>query len=202
MGAILAGEWSSFNGIYSSEEQFMAAGHHFLAGCGVPNEDQLTIGASSLDDQLASTMWPGTTTTYEGVSPCSNISEIDNSYPYSFSQGIISSTYSHPVTWITSNNSVPLQEECQNENLFLIEADHKHEWSSQETSNGTINGEESGGNQLTAAVDHFPQLKWECDHMTVQEPAMKSRSLSGNSKKRSSSQVEEVSNHMNACICN
>ena len=194
MGAISAGEWSSFNGIYSSEEadhndhQFMAADHHFLAHCGVTNDDQLTIGASSLDDQIPLTIWPGTS-----YSQCSNISEIDNSYPCSFSQGMISSsTYSHPVTWLTSNSSVAFHEESGNENLFLSEADHNHEWPSQEASNESISREESGGNQPTA-VDHFPQLNWECDHMTVPEPAMESRSLSGKSKKRFSSQAEEVS---------
>ncbi|PON90547.1 Basic helix-loop-helix transcription factor [Trema orientale] len=188
--AISAGEWSSFNGIYSSEEgdhndhhQFMAADHHFLVDCGVPNDDQLAIGASSLDDQIPFTLWPGT-----NYSHCSNISEIDNSYPCSFSQGMVSSsTYSYPVTWLTSNSSEAFPEECRNENLFLIEAEHNHKWPSQEASSGAINEEEFGGNQPTAAADHFPQVKWECDQMTAPESAMETRSLSENSKKRSRS---------------
>ncbi|XP_062107069.1 transcription factor RSL2-like [Humulus lupulus] len=193
LGAISAGEWSSFSGIYCSEEtdrnehHFMASDHHFLAGCGVTNDDHLTIGTSSLDDQIPFTIWPGTS-----YSHCSSVSEIDNSYTGSFPQGMISSSpYSHPVTWLTSNISVEFSEECQNENFFLVDADHSQEWQNQEMSNGTINGEESGGNQLTSAADHFSPHKWECDQMTVPESTMASGIISGNSKKRSSSPAEQ-----------
>uniref|UniRef100_A0A803NNW0 BHLH domain-containing protein n=1 Tax=Cannabis sativa TaxID=3483 RepID=A0A803NNW0_CANSA len=202
LGAISAGEWSNFNGIYCSEEtdhndhhHFMASDHYFLAGCGVTNDDHLTIETSSLDDQIPFTIWPGTSYSHN-----SSVSEIDN-YPCSFSQGMINtSPYSHPVTWLTSNNvSVEFSEECQNENLFLVDPDHSQEWQNQEVSNnGTINGEESGVNQLTtsAVVDHFSPHKWECDQMTVPESSTVASGItSENSKKRSFSPSHEEPKH-------
>lgn len=200
LGGISSAEWSSLNGIYSSDyhdhdDQFMAVDHHheyhyFPAhDCTVPNYP----GASNLE--LPFTIWPAgsdSTIIHDMAGTCNHQHFVSK---FCSSQIETAFGYDHPDTLATSN---AVYCEDQNTDLFVnIEGDqNNYQWLSinQDMSNA-CNGEESGGSQSTATAHVVPQLRWERTNMMITVPNHRSNiedaSFLGNSKKRSRSTEDD-----------